>query len=126
MSQLTSLAVMVMKFGVAGLSGLAIDFGLTWLLKEKAGINKYIANSCGFITAAANNYVINRYWTFHSTKNWLPELGRFISIALIGLLISNLLIMYLQKRKFNFYLSKGVSVVCVFAWNFLCNYFFNF
>lgn len=126
MDKFSALAAKVIKFGLTGLSGLAIDFGITWLLKEKARINKYVASSCGFMIAATNNYIINRLWTFHSTNDWLPELCRFIIIAMLGLLISNLLIMLLQKKKFNFYVSKGVAVVCVFVWNFGCNYFFNF
>ena len=35
------------KFCVVGGSGVGVDFGITYLLKEKARINKYIANSAG-------------------------------------------------------------------------------
>jgi len=52
------------KFCVVGLSGMGVDFGTTWILKEKVRINKYIANSTGFILAATSNYVWNRVWTF--------------------------------------------------------------
>ncbi|MCL1932749.1 MAG: GtrA family protein, partial [Candidatus Azobacteroides sp.] len=54
----------LLKFCVVGFSGMIIDFGTTWFLKEKIKINKYIANSCGFILAASSNYFWNRIWTF--------------------------------------------------------------
>ena len=55
-----------LKFCVVGFSGMLIDFGTTWLLKEQARVNKYIANSTGFVLAATSNYIWNRIWTFES------------------------------------------------------------
>jgi len=49
--------VKFLKFCLIGLSGMLIDFGTTWLLKEKLRINKYFANSTGFILAATSNYI---------------------------------------------------------------------
>ena len=40
--------VKMIKFGLVGLMGMVIDFGITWLCKEKLKWNKYVANSCGF------------------------------------------------------------------------------
>ena len=116
-----------LKFMLVGLSGLVLDFCVTWLLKEKVKTNKYIANSCGFGIAAINNYVWNRLYTFRSNNLWPPELIRFILFAVIGLLLSNLFL-YLFHAKFSipFYLAKGMAIICVFAWNFLTNFFFNF
>jgi len=45
------------KFCAVGFSGMVIDFGTTWLLKERARVNKYIANSAGFVLAATSNYI---------------------------------------------------------------------
>ena len=55
-----------LKFCVVGASGMLIDFGITWLLKERIKVNKYVANSTGFILAATSNYILNRIWTFQS------------------------------------------------------------
>jgi len=35
--------IKILKFSITGLSGLVIDFGVSWILKEKVGINKYIS-----------------------------------------------------------------------------------
>ena len=126
MNDPVSLTLKIVKFGFVGVTGLCIDFGITWLLKEKVKANKYVANSCGFLIAAVNNYILNRLWTFQSTKEWAPQLGRFMLIAAIGLLMSNLLIKLLLKKRIPFYYAKAIAVICIFIWNFSCNYFFNF
>jgi putative flippase GtrA len=116
------------KFCAVGFSGMVIDFGTTWLLKEKLGINKYIANSTGFILAASSNYLVNRYWTFHSVNPRIAtEYLSFISISLVGLAINNLVIYILNGRmKMNFYLSKLFAIGVVTLWNFCMNYLITF
>ena len=49
------------KFGIAGLTGIAIDFSLTWICKERLKINKYISNSLGLSFAVVSNFILNRY-----------------------------------------------------------------
>ena len=116
------------KFCVVGFSGMIIDFGTTWGLKEKVKVNKYIANSTGFILAATSNYIWNRYWTFQSENSHVvTEYFSFIIISLIGLAINNFLIYLLSdKMKFNFYLSKLIAIGVVTVWNFVLNYLITF
>ena len=116
------------KFCVVGFSGMVIDFGTTWLLKEKVKVNKYIANSTGFILAATSNYIWNRFWTFHSENSHIvTEYFSFILISLIGLAINNLIIYILSDRlKFNFYFAKLIAIGVVTVWNFIMNYLITF
>ena len=116
------------KFCVVGFSGMIIDFGTTWLLKEKVKINKYLANSCGFVLAASSNYILNRIWTFESKNSEIAtEYFSFFAISLIGLGLNNLFLWILSdKLKLNFYLSKIIATVIVTLWNFLMNFLFTF
>ena len=122
------LIIKFIRFCLVGFSGLIIDFGTTWLLKEKLRINKYIANSTGFTLAATSNYILNRIWTFHSVnKHIFTEYSLFIIISLVGLAINNFVIFILNdKLKLNFYLSKLIAVVVVTCWNFIMNYLVTF
>lgn len=116
------------KFSLVGFSGVFVDFGTTFICKELLKIQKYIANSFGFILAATSNYVFNRIWTFNSTNpQVMLEFTRFFIIALIGLMI-NLLIIWAMSGKFkvNFYISKLVATILVMAWNFLINAYYTF
>lgn len=106
----------------------AVDFGITFLGKEKLRLNKYVANSLGFISAASTNYVLNRLWTFHSRDPQVAQqYMQFIGISAIGLLINNLIIYLLNDRaRVGFYLSKLIAIGVVTLWNFFMNYFFTF
>lgn len=116
------------KFCIVGFSGMAIDFGITWVLKERVRLNKYLANSLGFMSATISNFALNRYWTFHSFN---PRIGEqyliFLLISVSGLAINNLVLYLLHGRaRFNFYMSKLAAVMIVAFWNFLLNYFITF
>jgi putative flippase GtrA len=117
-----------LKFCVVGFSGMIIDFGVTWLVKEKFKLNKYIANSCGFILAASSNYMLNRIWTFESHRPQIvSEYFSFIGVSVIGLILNNLIVYLLSdKLKWNFYLSKIVAIGVVTLWNFGMNFIFTF
>ncbi len=117
-----------LKFCVVGFSGMVIDFSTTWLLKEKAKVNKYVANSTGFILAATSNYIWNRIWTFQSENSQIAvEYLSFILISVAGLGINNFVIYLLNDRlKINFYLSKLLAIGVVTIWNFLMNFIITF
>lgn len=116
------------KFGLVGFSGVFVDFGITWLTKEKLNVPKYIANAIGFSTAASTNYLLNRIWTFESTNpKVMLEYGEFFLISMIGLAINTLILYILvSKFKWNFYFSKIFAIGFVTIWNFLANAIFTF
>ena len=116
------------KFCVVGGTGVVVDFGITFLFKEKLKLNKYIANSLGFMAAASTNYLLNRWWTFRSHD---PEVAQqyvqFVGISAIGLILNNIIIYLLNdKERLNFYLSKLIAIGLVTLWNFFMNYYFTF
>lgn len=116
------------RFGVVGFSGIFVDFGFTWLSKEKLKIQKYIANAIGFTIAATSNYYLNRVWTFKSVNPEVAlEFSNFIFVSLIGLAINTLILwLIVSKLKFNFYLSKVIAIIVVMLWNFFANLLFTF
>ena len=117
-----------LKFGAVGIIGVGIDFFVTWLFKEKIGLNKYISNALGFSFAVVNNFLLNRYWTFGTdTQPFGMQFFKFILIAVVGLGINSLLLfLMLRFLKLNFYLSKLFVIGLVFIWNFSMNYLFTF
>ncbi len=125
---LSPLFIKFIKFGLVGFSGVFVDFGITYLLKEKLKIQQYVSNALGFVSASSTNYLLNRYWTFHSTDpNISHEYGRFILISMLGLGINTLILWILvTKFKWNFYLSKLCAIGVVTVWNFFANLAFTF
>jgi len=122
------LGLKFLKFSLVGLSGLAIDFCITFLVKEKLRLNKYFANSLGFVFAATSNYLLNKTWTFQDTNpDAVTQFSKYILIAIIGLIINNLIIYLLvNKREVNFYWAKLMAIGIVVLWNFIANYNFTF
>jgi putative flippase GtrA len=116
------------KFGVVGFSGIFVDFGITYFLKEKVKLQKYVANSLGFLSATCSNYFLNRYWTFQSDDPAIfTQFGKFFAFSLIGLVLNNFIIYILNDRlKMNFYISKLIAIGIVSIWNFGANYIYTF
>ena len=118
----------IFRFGVVGCTGFTIDFGLTYLLKEKAKWHKYFASGLAFSLAATSNYFLNRTWTFEShNEHILEEYTKFIGVSVVGLFIS-LVVLYIMHgwQERHFYVSKLMAVGVVMFWNFIANYFFTF
>ena len=120
--------VKFIKFGMVGFSGVFVDFGITYICKEWLRIQKYIANSIGFIVAASSNYFLNRTWTFKSQNpDVATEYTEFFIISLVGLGIANLIVFLIHGRlNQNFYLSKLFAIGMVTIWNFFANYYITF
>ncbi len=116
------------KFLIVGVSGLIIDFGLTYLCKEKIKLNKYLSNSIGFLAAGINNFILNREWTYNgSSGDIMIQFPVFISIVLVSLLILNATVwLGINKLKLNFYLSKIIGIVIITFLNFYAHLFITF
>jgi dolichol-phosphate mannosyltransferase len=118
----------VIKFGITGASGMAIDFFLTWIFKDQLHINKFIANGIGFSAAVTSNYFINRSWTFRSTEARVSkQFAGFIAVSVIGLLLNTFFIyLFNHVLLINFYISKAMAIFCVFFWNYTANFLLVF
>jgi len=117
-----------LKFCIVGSLGLSIDFGATYLLKEKIKINKYVSNSIGFILATFSNYLFNKYWTFKDTDpDALMQFTKFVSVSFVGLGFSNMIIyLLINKKGVKFYWAKIIAIGVVVLWNFIVNYNYTF
>lgn len=128
LSFFTPKLIAFIKFGITGVSGLIIDFSLTWVFKDELHFNKFIANGIGFTAAVVSNYFIHRNWTFKdNTAKAGPQFTAFFTVSVIGLLLNSAIIFLLDNMMYvNFYISKAVAIFIVFFWNFSANYFFVF
>jgi putative flippase GtrA len=118
----------IIKFGIVGFLGFVIDFGLTYVFKEKLKMNKFVANALGFLISALVNFTVNRMWTFENHNPDLAmQLGKFMAIASVALMLNSLIIYILNgKIRINFYVSKIIAVLFVMFYNFIMNSLFTF
>lgn len=54
----------LIRFGIVAVAGLAVDLAVSWTLAVVAGFPLPLAALCGFLVAAAGNYVAHEQWTF--------------------------------------------------------------
>lgn len=117
-----------LKFAAVGFSGMIVNFGITYLLKEKLKLNKYFSNVVGFVVAATTNYFLHHYWTFNSQNTQMgKEYVQFFVVSTIGAAIDTATVYVLHnKLKLNFYVSKIFATGVAMVWNFLANLLFTF
>ena len=115
-------------FGIIGGISFLMDFAITYLLKEKLKLNKYVANSLSFIVVGFINFSLNRTFTFPDHHaDYKMQLFRFFLVSSTGLVLNNLITYFFtEKRKYNFYFSKLLATFIVIFWNFSMNKVFTF
>lgn len=109
------------KFLAVGASGTVVNLGLTFMFKEKAGLDPVVANGIGFVVSVFNNYVWNSLWTF-GQKRTVTALGKYLVVSGFTLGINLGLVYLLTKKLGVWYLaSAAVGIVAAVA----INYFFS-
>ena len=116
------------KFSVSGLCGVLTNFLLTFLLKEKLFLNKYISNSSALTIALFINFILNRNWTYQVNLDPLyNQFLKFLLVVTISVFINHFIVYISHKNfKFNFYFSKLIAVILVFMWNFVMHSVYTF
>lgn len=114
-----SLMVVFLKFVLVGAIGVALNFLITAIFREKIQTSQWTANLLGITAGMTANYILNRTFTFMSDQRIPLEAGKFALVALLAMLINHTLVWLLVTR-FNvkFYLAKAITTCVVFLWNF--------
>jgi putative flippase GtrA len=77
------------KFLVVGVTGFIVDFGIFNLLLRALNFPPVLAQAISFTSAAINNFIWNRYWTYPDSRSKpiLRQFGMFFVLSVIGLLV---------------------------------------
>lgn len=106
---------------VGGLS-FCMDTAVLWLL-EHMGMHYLLAAVFGFIAGVTVNYLLSSFFVFSALTPTLcrtAEMLIFLLISLVGLGLTELLMWLFTDRLGVFLLlSKVISTVIVYVWNFL-------
>jgi putative flippase GtrA len=118
------------RFLAVGMLGTTLDFGILSLLKT-LGLATLLANSFSFSAGVANNFTLNRAWTFPDRvrSDWRRELLRFTSVSLVGLVLNNALVLLLEAPlggwlgvpELGYLPAKVIATGVVVFWNYFAN-----
>lgn len=138
----------LIKYGIVGTIGFAIDLGIYYILVVKFEVNypfaPFISDLLGgnmsvkmlnidtsYIIGSAvaivNNFILNSYFTFKVTDKKLKRFASFAGIAAIGLVIGTMLItFFIGVLGMDEMLAKIIATIIVALIQFVVNKFVTF
>jgi putative flippase GtrA len=117
----TNTFVQLFRYTWVGGISFIIDYLTLYILTECLALNYLLSAAVAFILGLTTNYVLSTLWVFSDNrfKNKYSEFILFAIIGTIGLGLNEFII-YLCCEYFNIYymISKLISTLIVFFWNF--------
>lgn len=124
------------RFAAIGVVGTLVDFGLLVFFKELLGFPVWIANTLSYSAGIANNFILNRLWTFSDAREKAPllQFAQFAAISLVGLLLNTLIVTLLAGtletlpglEQVGYIAAKVIATGLVLFWNFFANRYWTF
>ena len=111
----------VARFVGVGLINTGIDFSIFSIALFVANTSLVVANTIAYCVATANSYLMNKYWTFAGgsmTVVSTNEITRFLGFNLVGLALSNIVVVSLAKFV-PVMMAKIGAIGVTFVWNYL-------
>ncbi len=127
-----------MRFGAVGLSGVAVNMGVTWLVHAKGLdsdpglVAQNIASAAGTLVSIFTNFLLNDAWTWGDRpkggwRHWWRRLGKYYVTASVGLAIEWTGVnIALQLVTPNLMVAKAIGIAAATASNFLLMHFWAF
>ena len=123
------LSVQFVRYSFVGGLAFLVDFGTLWGLAHFAGIHYLLAAGAGFVLGLAVNYMLSVLWVFdtHRVSGRQLEFLLFAIIGLVGLGMTELFMyLFTDLGHVHYLLSKILTAILVYAWNFLARRFMLF
>jgi putative flippase GtrA len=117
--------VQLMKFGIVGATGYAINLIVFAALLSWGA---HVAAAISFVVAAASNYWWNRHWTFVHQKSHIGAQGaRFFVVSLAAFAVNQLwLVLFIDLLHWHKVVSQAIAIILVTPLNFLGNKLWSF
>jgi len=115
--------IQAFRYLISGGTAFLIDTGLLALLTELFGQEHLLLwTAIAFLTGLLVTYLFSILWVFdnRSMKSRTAEVAIFVLIGVIGLGFTELLMwLFARKAGLHYLLSKIITTVIVFVWNFV-------
>ncbi len=110
-----------MRVFLVSVLALGVDVGLLTLMTELFAVHYLLSSLIGFCGGLITNYLLSISWAFEAREmtNRKKEFLVFCLVGVIGLGLNQLLLWTLTDLAHLYYLlSKAISVVLLFFWNY--------
>ena len=117
----------LVKFCVVGAIGYVVNLVVYVLLLKGAGFHYMPAAIGSFLVAVANNYMLNRIWTFRATRGHVGAQGwRFLVVSTASLLANLALLHLMVTAGVGEIIGQAVAIILVTPLNFIGNKLWSF
>jgi len=118
----------LVRFGFVGAVGFVVNLAVYTLFVHGVGVEYRIASVLAWLVAVANNFVLNRHWTFDAREGAARfQAIRFLLVSLVAEIISLLLLTALvEGAGFSKVPAQALAVAASTPLNFLGNKLWSF
>jgi len=123
------------KFAVVGAIGTVVNLAVLKLTLvvwgELSATTPFaieaFASGLAFAVAVVNNYLLNRWWTFRSSRTMSTEFLKFLSVSLAGLVLNELVFwVFRAQLEIDVFISQLLAIACILPFNFTVNKLWSF
>lgn len=115
------------KFCAVGATGYAVNLAVYTVLLTVVGLHYVPAAIGSFVVAVANNYALNRAWTFRVERGHVGWQGlRFLVVSCVSLLANLAVLHLLVTAGVGKIVAQAVAIVLVTPLNFIGNKLWSF
>jgi putative flippase GtrA len=119
----------LVRFGIVGGVGFVINIAVYTLCVHAIGIDYHVAAVLAWLVAVANNFVLNRHWTFDARHHGPVHFQamRFVTVSLVALGCSLLLlVVFVEAGGLPKVPAQALAVAASMPLNFLGNKLWSF
>jgi putative flippase GtrA len=118
----------LVRFGIVGGVGFVINIAVYALCVHGAGLEYHVAGIVAWLVAVANNFILNRHWTFDAGDGRAHfQAMRFLVVSLLALGASQLLLtMFVEEAHIEKVAAQALAVSASMPLNFLGNKLWSF
>ena len=107
-----------LRFLTVGAPATLIQYAVLVVLVELCSLKPAPASSFGFAVSAVANYLLNRRFTFGSSRPHRDAAARFLAVVLLGLLLNYAAMSLLTALGANYVLAQLIATGAVLILNF--------
>ncbi len=116
-----------LKFCLVGASGVVVNEGFLWALKEFAALSLNTASIIAIGASVVSNFILNDIFTFRDrrtsgSRQFISRALRFILVSLVGVIINNRTLVFLTDTiGIHYLISNLFGIALATLWNYLVN-----
>ncbi len=118
----------LVRFGLVGGVGFAVNLAVYALLVHPLSVEYHVASAGAWLVAVANNFVLNRHWTFDAGgERAHAQAVRFLAVSLVAFVFSQLLLtLFVESAGLSKVPAQALAVAAATPLNFLGNKLWSF